>query len=176
MTWAKKLTDYPATDPAHPERSATGVDGKTTYSEGVNVGYRWFDKEKIAPLFPFGFGLSYTHFGYTDLKATAGSDGLEVSFKVTNAGSLAGDEVPQIYLGQPERKQAGEFPVHALAAFDRIHLEPGESKTVSIPVPRHRLEFWNTDAGKWTIAEGPRAVLVGGSSRDLPLTGKVDVP
>ena len=175
MTWAKKLTDYAATDPAHPERSSTGVDGKTTYSEGVNVGYRWFDKEKIAPLYPFGFGLSYTHFGYTDLKATAGSDGLEVSFKVTNAGSLAGDEVPQVYLGQPERKQAGDFPVHALVAFDRVHLEPGESKTVSITVPRHRLEFWNTDAGKWTVAEGPRAVLVGGSSRDLPLTAKVDV-
>jgi beta-glucosidase len=176
FTWAKKLTDYPATDPKHPERSAKGVDGKTTFSEGINVGYRWFDKQKIAPEFPFGFGLSYTTFSYSDLKAAPSADGLAVTFTVKNTGTVASDEVPQIYLGHPLSTQAGDFPEHALAAFDRIHLAPGESKSVSITVPKHRLEFWNTKANNWTTAKGLRNVLVGSSSRDLPLTEKVTIP
>jgi beta-glucosidase len=177
FTWARKLTDYPATDPKHPERSAKGVDGKTTFSEGVNVGYRWFDKQKIAPEFPFGFGLSYTTFSYSGLKAVpAADDGLTVSFTVKNTGAAASDEVPQVYLGHPLTVQNGDFPEHALVAFDRIHLEAGESKDVSITVPQRRLQFWNTQAGKWTTAVGPREVLVGGSSRDLPLAAKVTIP
>ena len=177
FTWAKKLTDYPATDPSHPERSTKGVNGKTTFSEGVNVGYRWFDKQTIEPLYAFGYGLSYTTFGYSDLKATPSANGdLAVTFTVKNTGSTASDEVPQIYLAHPEQKQAGDFPVHELVAFDRIHLAPGESKTESITVPKHRLEFWNTSAGKWTVASGPRPVLVGSSSRDLPLTQTVTIP
>ena len=175
FTWAKKLTDYAANDPKHPERSAKGVDGKTTYSEGVNVGYRWFDKEEIKPLFPFGYGLSYTHFEYSDLKAKMAPNGLEVTFHVKNAGSVDSDDVPQVYLGKPERKQAGEFAVHALAGFDRITLKAGESKDVTIVVPKRRLEYWNTGANRWTLAEGRRPVLVGRSSRDLPLTATVDV-
>ena len=87
FTWGKRLEDYAATDPAHPERSAKGVNGKTTFSEGVNVGYRWFDKQKIEPLFPFGFGLSYTKFDYSGLKVVAASDGgLDVSFEITKYG------------------------------------------------------------------------------------------
>jgi len=177
FTWARKLTDYPATDPKHPERSAKGVDGRTTFSEGVNVGYRWFDKQKIAPEFPFGFGLSYTTFSYSDLKAVPAADGgLTVSFAVKNTGATASDEVPQVYLGHPLTVQNGDFPEHALVAFDRVHLEAGESKDVSITVPQRQLQFWNTGAGKWTTAVGPREVLVGGSSRDLPLAAKVTVP
>ena len=177
FTWAKKLTDYAANDPAHPERSAKGVGGKTTFSEGIHVGYRWFDKQKIAPEFPFGFGLSYTTFAYSDLKADPSSDGgLAVSFTVKNTGAAASDEVPQVYLGRPEKVQTGDFPEHALVAFDRVHLDAGESKTVSIAVPAQRLQFWNTEAGKWTVASGPRAVLVGGSSRELPLSATVTVP
>ena len=99
FTWASKLTDYPATDPKYPERSAAGVNGKTTFSEGLNIGYRWFDAQNIQPLFPFGFGLSYTTFKYTDLTATSAPDGgLNVSVKILNTGSVAGDEVPQVYL------------------------------------------------------------------------------
>ncbi len=82
VTWGKALTDYAATDPKHPERSMKGVDGKTTYSEGVNVGYRWFDKENIAPLFAFGHGLSYTTFEYSGLKVDKAADGgLEVKVR-----------------------------------------------------------------------------------------------
>jgi beta-glucosidase len=121
ITWGKSLADYPATDPKHPERSLKGVDGKTTYSEGVNVGYRWFDKEKIDPLFAFGHGLSYTTFDYSNLKVERASDGgLYVLVSIKNTGTLAGDEVPQAYLGAPADIPAGvQFPVRALVAFDR---------------------------------------------------------
>ncbi len=121
ITWARRLEDYPATDPRYPERSFKGVDGKTVYSEGVNVGYRWFDKEKIEPLYPFGYGLSYTRFAYSGLKIVNASDGgLNVSITIKNTGSTASDEVPQVYLGAPSEVPVGvQFPVRALAAFDR---------------------------------------------------------
>jgi len=177
FTWAKKLTDYPATDPRYPERSAKGVDGKTTYSEGVNVGYRWFDLESIEPEFPFGFGLSYTKFEYGNLHVSPMPNGdYAAVFTLRNAGAMAADEVPQVYLGAPEQKQAGDFPVRALAAFDRVHLNAGESKEITIPIPARRLQFWNAEAGKWETAAGPRTVFVGGSSRDLPLRTKIVVP
>jgi len=178
FTWAKKLEDYAANDPAHPERSAGGVDKKTKFSEGVNVGYRWFDKQKTAPLFPFGFGLSYTKFEYSDLTVhPAEGGGLFIGMKVKNAGSVAGDEVLQVYLGAPEqRPQGADFPMHALAAFDRVHLDAGQVRAIAIQVPPRSLEFWSAAEGKWIKAMGPREVLVGGSSRDLPLKSKVTIP
>ena len=163
-------TDYAANDPAHPERSAAGIDGKTTFSEGIFEGYRWFDQQKIAPLYPFGYGLSYTHFAYSGLHVAPGANGsLSVSFTLKNTGSVASDEVPQVYLGKPQQPQSGEFAVHTLVAFDRVHLAAGASRTVTIRVPARRLNFWSESASKWTRATGPRPVLVGGSSRDLPL-------
>ena len=177
FTWGKRLEDYAATDPSHPERSAKGVNGATTFSEGVNVGYRWFDQQKIEPLFPFGFGLSYTNFAYSDLKVASAPDGgLEVSFSVKNTGGVAGDEVPQVYLGAPTAKPQGtDFALHALAAFDRVHLEAGQSQAVRVHLPRRRLECWSSAEGKWLKPTGSREVLVGGSSRDLPLTTKVTI-
>jgi beta-glucosidase len=177
FTWGRQLEDYAATDPAHPERSSGGVNGTTTFSEGIQVGYRWFDKQKIAPVFPFGYGLSYTTFAYSDLKTEPASDGgLDVTFQLKNTGNVASDEVPQIYLGAPaKRTQGADFAVHALAAFDRIHLDAGQSQSVSIHVPLRRLQYWSTAEGKWVKATGPRDVLVGGSSRDLPLTASVSL-
>src|SRR5215467_10304702 len=177
FTWAKRLEDYAATDPAHPERSAKGVNGVTTFSEGVNVGYRWFDKQKTSPLFPFGFGLSYTKFEYSELKVVPAADGgLDVSFQVRNTGSVAGDEVPQVYLGPPSQRPKGaDFAVHALAAFDRVHLDAGQSQAISVHVPLRRLEYWSSTENKWIKATGARDVLVGGSSRELPLSSKVSV-
>jgi beta-glucosidase len=177
FTWGKRLEDYPATDPAHPERSSKGLNGVTTFSEGVNVGYRWFDKQKIAPLFPFGFGLSYTKFDYAGLKLKPASDGgLDVSFHITNNGGVAGDEVPQVYLGAPTKRPTGvDFPVHSLAAFDRVHLERGQSRTVTLHLAPRRLESWSKSESKWIRPTGEREVLVGGSSRDLPLSAKVSI-
>jgi beta-glucosidase len=177
FTWAKRLEDYAANDPAHPERTASGVNGTTTFSEGIHVGYRWFDKQKITPVFPFGYGLPYTTFAYSGLKTVPASDGgLDVSFQLKNTGNVASDDVPQVYLGAPAKKVAGAaFATHALAAFDRIHLDAGQSSSVTIHVPLRRLQYWSTAEGKWVKAIGPREVMVGGSSRDLPLHAAVSV-
>ncbi|MDE3104736.1 MAG: glycoside hydrolase family 3 C-terminal domain-containing protein [Acidobacteriota bacterium] len=176
FTWAKSLQDYPATNPAYPERSSTGVDGKTTFSEGVHVGYRWFDLKNIQPLFPFGFGLSYTRFAYSGIAAVPAADGgLDVTVTVTNSGTVASDEVPQVYLGHPENPFPGDFATRALAAFDRVHLDAGQAKTLTLHVPRRSLEFWSVQQNAWVKATGPRTVYAGGSSRDLPVSTKVSI-
>jgi beta-glucosidase len=176
VTWGKRLEDYAATDPKHPERSTKGVDRKTTYSEGVNVGYRWFDKENIAPLFAFGHGLSYATFEYTGLKiGKASGGGLDVKVRIKNTGAVESDEVPQVYLGAPSEIPAGvQFPVRALAAFDRIHLAAGEAKTVTLHVEPRQLQYWSTKDGKWVTATGKRTISVGASSRDLRVEQTID--
>jgi len=176
VTWGKRLEDYAATDPKHPERSGKGVDGKTTYSEGVNVGYRWFDKESIEPLFPFGYGLSYTTFEYSGLEVKKSSDGgLDVSLSIKNTGAMDSDEVPQVYLGAPSViPDSIQFPVRALAGFDRIHLTAGEAKTVTLHVAPRQMQYWSTKDGKWLTASGKRTVSVGVSSRDLRLNQDID--
>jgi beta-glucosidase len=177
VTWGKKLTDYPATDPRYPERTAKGVDGRTTYSEGVNVGYRWFDKEDIEPLFPFGYGLSYTTFEYSGLKTAKAKDGgLDVTVDIKNTGSVDSDEVPQVYLGAPSDIPEGvQFPVRALVAFDRVNIPAGQTRSVTMHVPLRQLQYWSTKEQKWITASGERTLSVGGSSRSLPLHKAVDV-
>jgi len=174
FTWAKRLEDYPATDPAHPERSAKGVDGKTTFSEGVNVGYRWFDEQKIEPLFPFGYGLSYSSFSYSNLSVVRASDsGVDIAVRIGNTGTVSGDEVPQVYLDAPEQRPAGvQFAVRTLAAFDRVTLSPGETKEVSMHVSPRSLEYWSIAENRW-IRSGARRVSVGSSSRDLKLSANI---
>jgi beta-glucosidase len=176
FTWAKHLEDYAANDPRYPERSSEGVDGKTIFSEGVNVGYRWFDKERIDPLFPFGFGLSYTTFEYSGLKVENASDGgLNVNIQIKNTGGIDSDEVPQVYLGMPDIIPADvHFPVRALATFARIHLAAGETEPASLHIPLRQLQYWSARDSKWEIPTGPRMVFVGRSSRDLPLETKVE--
>jgi beta-glucosidase len=171
FTWPKRIEDTPANDPAYPERSYKGVDGKTTFSEGVLVGYRWFDRKKIEPLFPFGFGLSYTSFAYSGMKSSPAADGgVDVSLKIQNTGPVAGDEVPQIYLKEPARPPAGgQFADDVLAGFERIHLAPGESKEVVMHVPLRQFQYWSTARSAWVTAAVNRAIWVGGSSRDRKL-------
>jgi len=176
VTWGKQLEDYAATDPKHPERSKRAPDKKTIYSEGVNVGYRWFDKENIEPLFAFGHGLSYTTFEYSDLKvAKLAEGGLDVIVKIKNTGKMASDEVPQVYIGAPSEIPEGvQFPVRALAAFDRVHLGAGQTKTVTLHVPERQLQYWSIKNNKWVTATGKRTVSVGGSSRNLPLKQEIN--
>lgn len=177
MTWAKRFKDYPVTDPRYPERAGNGADHKTVYSEGVNVGYRWFDHEKIEPLFVFGHGLSYTKFRYSHLQAAkSGDGGLDVRVKITNLGKRAGDEVPQVYLGPPLQKGLRmPFPVRSLAAFDRVRLKAGESRSVVLHVAPRKLQYWSTENARWMTAEGRRTVFVGASSRDLRLREVVSI-
>ena len=176
VTWGKSLDDYAATDPKHPERSGKGVDGKTTYSEGVNVGYRWFDKENIEPLFAFGHGLSYTSFEYSGLSVKKTSDGgVDVSVNIKNTGAMDSDEVPQVYLGAPSAIPDGvQFPKRALVGFDRAHLKSGESKRVTLRIAPRQLQYWSTKEGKWLTASGKRTISVGASSRNLPLSQDID--
>jgi beta-glucosidase len=175
FSWPRRLEDSAANDPAHPERSGRGINGTTTFSEGVLIGYRWFDERKIAPQFAFGYGLSYTNFSYAGLKtATTADGGLDVSFSTTNTGSVTGDEVAQVYLGAPEARPTGvAFAPRVLAGFERIHLAPGESRTTSIHVPLRTLQYWSVAERSWVTPKSSRIVSVGGSSRDLRLESTV---
>ncbi len=176
VTWARRLEDYAATSPGYPERSKKGVDHKTTFSEGVDVGYRWFDRQKTEPLFPFGYGLSYTSFAYSGLQVTHASDGgLLVQVTVRNTGHADSDEVPQVYLGAPSEAPAGvHFAVNILAAFDRVFVPAGQSKTVTLHVAPRQLQYWSTAEGKWVTAVSQRTVSVGASSRDLRVGTTLD--
>jgi beta-glucosidase len=177
VTWAKRLEDYAANDPAHPERSAKGIDGKTTYSEGVLIGYRWFDAENETPLYPFGFGLSYTQFAYSKPQAVAQPDGgALVTVSVTNTGDAAGDATPQVYLDAPAEKPAGaQFAPRVLAAFDRVSLQPNETREVQLHIAPRTFQFWSTAENKWVFASGSRTLHVGGDSRHLSQTTNLDV-
>jgi beta-glucosidase len=176
VTWAQRLEDYAATSPSHPERSKKGVNRKTTFSEGVDVGYRWFDRQKIEPLFPFGYGLSYTTFAYYGLRVEKASDGgLAVQVTLRNTGKVGSDEVPQVYLGAPSDVPAGvQFAVRILAAFDRVFVPAGESQTVTLHVSPRQLQYWSTAERKWATTVKQRTVSVGASSRDLRVETTLD--
>jgi beta-glucosidase len=161
FTWPRRLEDGPA----------TGVTGRTQYAEGIHIGYRWFDRQQIEPLFPFGHGLSYTRFEYSRLSVRSAPDGgFDVSCTVRNIGKLASDEVVQVYLGAPEAPPAGaDFAVRALADFQRITLRPGESKNVLLHIAPDRLRYWSSADSAWHVVSGARTIYIGASSRDLRL-------
>ena len=139
------------------------------YNEGLKVGYKWYDAEKKPVLFPFGFGLSYSSFAYSGLKVAPG-DSTEVSFTVKNTGKRAGSETAQIYASFPDT--AGE-PPNRLVGWTKIHLAPGESKQVTVPVTRERLQIFDESSDSWKLVPGQYIVRVGASSRDLPLQQSV---
>jgi beta-glucosidase len=153
---------------------AGGPAGQTVeqYSEGILVGYRWYDHQHIAPLFPFGAGLSYTRFTYSGLRVRARADGLDVNFRVRNSGSRTGSDVAQVYVGAPS---SAPVPMadRALAGFARVTLRPGETAVVTIHVSGRGLSYWSVDRQTWVVASGTRAVQVGASSRDLRLSTTV---
>ena len=138
---------------------------------GYFHGYRWLDRRGVAPLFPFGFGLSYTTFRYANLtlsRATIGPYGrLRVTFDVTNTGGVAGDEVVQLYVGTGPSQVVRS--VRDLRDFARVHLEPGETRTVPLEVRARDLAFWDVTANAWRVEPTTYRVQVGSSSRALPL-------
>ncbi len=176
MTWAKQLTDYPATSPAYPERSAKGVDGKTTFSEGLLVGYRWFDDQKIQPLYPFGFGLSYTTFALSNLRVSREQDGgASVTVHIKNTGSRLGDEVPQVYLDAPSIRPEGgvAFAPKTLVAFDRVTMKPSEERDIQLHIAPRAFEYWSVKESRWKRANGVRTIRAGSFSQDLNLSAQI---
>lgn len=174
----KTTQTFPASESATPVAGDPlrypGVDNQENYSEGVYVGYRWYDKEKAAPLFPFGHGLSYTSFAYRDLAVRQSHGGVTVSFTLKNTGTRDGDEVAQVYVGASPKTTAPQA-VRSLGGYEKVHLRAGESKTVRIRVDAQQLKYWKTSSHAWVLGTGHREVWVGSSSRTLPLHGGVDV-
>ena len=151
-------------------------DSVSNYSDGIFVGYRHFDKDNIQPLFPFGFGLSYTKFSYSGLKiepATDSDGNFKIAFKVENSGKVLGTEIPQLYLSMLNSKVAR--PAKELKAFDRITLKPGETKEVEFYVNRNALAYFNDKNESWITEPGKVKVMVGSSSRDIRLAGEFTI-
>ena len=147
------------------------------YAEGIFVGYRWYDARKMPVLFPFGHGLSYTSFEYSDLKlsktAFKDTDGVEVSLIVKNTGAVDGKEIVQLYVSD---KTGVEIrPEKELKGFEKVFLKAGESKVVSFKLDQRSFAYWNTDTKQWYAASGTYEIIIGASSRDLRLSAKVDV-
>jgi beta-glucosidase len=165
VTFPRSEADTPtARDPtAYP-----GVANSETYKEGVFVGYRWYDAHKLAPAFPFGFGLSYTRFAYRRLTVSRTATGALVRVTVANVGHRAGAAVPQLYLGLPSRPGVAQPPAQ-LKGVDRFTLAPGRGVRVGFPLEARALSYWDVGAGGWRVAPGCYQVMVGSSSRDLPL-------
>jgi len=163
ITFPASETDVPANTP----QQYPGVDGVAVYSEGLDVGYRYDDAENITPLFPFGYGLSYTRFGFSHLTV----HGTTVTAQVTDTGSRAGADTVQLYVGDPS--SAGE-PPRQLKAFQRVNLQPGQTATVRFTLTSSQLAYWDNG---WTDAPGTYQVYVGDSSAltGLPLRGSFSV-
>lgn len=143
-------------------------DPESRYTEGILVGYRWFDTKEVPVMYAFGHGLSYVDFGYGELKCKTRKDKISVSFALTNEGSMEADEVVQLYVRRPESKV--ERPYKELKAFDRITLKAGETKTVSLEVPISELAHWDMEKNCWTVEPGKVEILVGSASDDIRQT------
>jgi beta-glucosidase len=136
---------------AQPERFP-GVDGRQTYSEGVLVGYRWYDAQGEQPLFPFGHGLSYTRFEYRDVRVAPVADGLDVAFTLRNVGSADGTEVAQVYVDGPaERPEGLSFAPRVLAGFQRVALRAGEARQIHVKIERRALSYWSPQGERWRL-------------------------
>jgi beta-glucosidase len=201
LTWAANPTDtiwgynettplYPGdTSGTHPERlngnggcaviagsgatcpAATG----TVESEGIFNGYRFFDKEGIAPAIPFGFGLSYTTFKYSKLSVTPTPGAADVSFDVTNTGSVAGADVAQVYLGAGPDVAGVQQAVRSLRGFDRVELAPGQTEHVTIHLDKRSFQYWDEKTQSWVTNWGSRQLWVGDADApaNLPLSANV---
>ena len=176
VTFPRNESDTPVSSPEQYSRT----EKVARFSEGLNVGYRGYDEFGIEPLFPFGYGLSYTSFAYSQLQVTPemnnGAGPIQVSFTITNTGGWAGAEIAQVYLGLPA--STGE-PPKRLVGWAKVELMPGETKEASVTLDPNAtsrpLSYWNVNINGWEIVSGDYQVYVGASSRDIRLTGTMRV-
>ncbi len=169
-TFPKQLSDSPAHAKGD-SKQYPGENGVVQYNEGVLVGYRWFDTKRIEPLFPFGHGLSYTTFAYSNLKLTETKtpSGFVVTaqFDTANTGARDGAEVAQLYVR--DAKSSLPRPLQELKGFRKIALKTGEKQTVAIPLGRDAFSFYDPARKGWVAEAGAFTIAVGGSSRDIRL-------
>jgi len=171
----KKFEDSPAST------NYPGQNLKVNYAEGLYVGYRYYDTKNVEPAFPFGFGLSYTSFEYSDLKVSHRkefvgkvlSDQFLASLKVKNTGSRAGAEVVQLYIHDGHSKI--DRPVHELKGFQRVELQPGETKSITFALDRAALSYWSPEKKDWIADPGTFEIQIGASSRDLLLHAPLEL-
>jgi beta-glucosidase len=169
-TFEERWEDNPAYDHYYPRPGTNKIE----YKEGVFVGYRGFEQNGVAPLFPFGFGLSYTTFDYSGLEISPRStqDGnVSVSFDVTNTGDRAGSEVAQLYVSDTHSEVPR--PPKELKGFVKVHLEPGETRRLTIKLDRRALAYYDADSAGWAVTPGEFDILVGRSSAAIELRGKL---
>lgn len=162
-TWANTHADTPAKD------NFAGAGRTVQYREGLYVGYRYYQTAGVPVAFPFGYGLSYTSFAYSELKADARS----VTLTVTNTGSRAGAEIVQVYAAKLDAQIFR--PAQELKAFTKVWLEAGESKTVTLPLDDKAFRYWNTKTDSWEVEGGTYELRVGANSADIRLTAAVEV-
>jgi beta-glucosidase len=173
VTFERRWEDNPTHDSYYPAAGTKRV----VYKEGVFVGYRGYEKNGTKPLFPFGFGLSYTTFKYSNLviKPIANGDSTnpryEVSFNVKNTGSKEGADVAQVYVGEPQAKVPR--PAKELKGFTKVSLRPGETKRVTVPLDGRALAYYDVNGKQWRADAGNFEVLVGRSSEQIELRGKL---
>jgi beta-glucosidase len=152
-----------------------GENGRVYYGEGLFVGYRYYDKKQLVPLFPFGHGLSYTTFTYNNLRLNGETfgpgDEIRLSVDLTNTGQCAGQEVVQVYVRDVASRLVR--PVQELKAFAKVALEPGETQTVTLKLTDQSLAYYDPALGDWVTEPGTFILLVGSSSRDIRLTGQL---
>ena len=178
MTFPRSVADLPhpqLVTPPPNEHRGFGPRAKPTfdvhYDEGLKVGYKWYDAENKPVLFPFGFGLSYTTFSYSDLKVAPGSE-TTVTFTFRNTGNRPGAEVAEVYASLPS--SAGE-PPKRLVGWSKVQLNPGESKEISVSVPAKYLSIFDEASDSWKLVPGAYTFRVGGSSQSLPLSANIDL-
>jgi len=168
-SFERRWEDNPTYKSYYPVDDEKGV----KYSEGIFVGYRGYDKSGVKPLFPFGYGLSYTAFTYKNLSVSPGQGNLDqpvtVSFDVTNNGKRAGAEVAEVYVGEAHAKVPR--PVKELKGFARAHLKPGETRHISVILDRRAFSYYDMDRKDWSADPGKFEIVVGGSSDRIQLRG-----
>ena len=169
---------FPSSDTAVPASTmeqwpGSGQGQDAAFTEGLDVGYRWYDANKVAPLFPFGFGLSYTSFAYSHLRIARARTNITASFTLTNTGARAGSDVPQVYVDHP--RAAGE-PPKQLQGFRKVFLRPRRSLRVTVTLAPRAFSYWDSTARRWRTTPGLYRILVGASSRDIRLRGFVRQP
>lgn len=186
LTFPASASELPAHTPAEypgvPVNRALGMHGPLVvhYSEGVFVGYRYYDAHHFTPTFPFGFGLSYTTFIFRHLHITTpaqgvGGNALQAVFDVTNTGRRAGAEVAQLYLGYPSSRSIPE-PPEQLRGFAKVYLQPGQRRQITLNVPVKALRYWSTAKRAWQPLPGIYHIYVGDSSAHLPLRASFNLP